>query len=491
MKTAPRLLLSLVVLASLAACFGRWGRLSKAPGSAAWIGGERDDLQASTLADLQRGGIRESFVEVGELTWQGSEPAIQAGNLDPLPGRGAATLVLRGSWPAVLDDPKTAGKRLGAELERLKLDAETRGLVPVGVHLDVDAGRSLETYATALRRVRGDLDRSLFLSASLERGWPTQKAAADLAAAVDFVVVFVYGQRPGEAEDPHAWDLQEVEAGVRRAEALQRPYLIGCVTLGSALHLGPRGEPIESSSRLSLKDLVFERRLKLQSGFSLEGIDRQVYNFRADAPTRIGDWELAKGDVVRVSSAGTTNLHDLHQRIAGLGLRHALGELYYRLPGPGEGLALGAGNLADAMLPRPPAVDLLLTTQMIRRASDRLVFKLVLENRNDERSDVSIYDNNYVELDAEGGLFGEVEPGGFHRFEFLRHGSDTMDIQALRNPERVRLFLPLIEGRERVETGPIELRLKGREARIVFEARFVMSDGRAVRLQPMTWTPGG
>lgn len=480
----------LVLLLPLGGCFGPWRRPTKAPASGAWIGDDRSNLTAATLADLQRARISEYFVDAARLEWSGGEPVLRPGALDALPGRAGATLVVRGSWPAEVTDGKTAGKRLAAEIERLRLDAEGRGLLAVGVHLDVDAGGSLGPYAAALSRIRGDLDRSLFVSASMQRGWLDDRAASDLAQAVDFLVVFVYGQRPGEREDPKAWDFEQVQANLRRADDLGRPYFIGCVTLGSARHLGPRGEPIEASSRVSLKDLVFNPRLRLQGGFTLEGIDRQVYGFQAVAPTTVGDWQIAKDDVVRVVSAGTTNIHDLHQRIASLALRHALGEVFYRLPGPEEGLALTAGNLADAAAPSPPAVDLLLTTQTLSRSADRVLFKVVLENRNDERSDVSTFDNNFVELGAEGGLFGDVEPGGFQRFELLRQGSDRVDMEALRNPQRVRLFLPLVEGKERIESGPIELRVQGRDPRVVFEAHFIMSDGRAVNVQPVTWTPG-
>ncbi len=61
----------------------------------------------------------------------------------------------------------------------------------------------------------------------------------------------IYGQRPGEAEDPRAWDLEAVEESFRRLEALERPYFTGAVTLGTATWRGRGGdaEALRPSSR--------------------------------------------------------------------------------------------------------------------------------------------------------------------------------------------------------------------------------------------------
>ncbi len=73
--------------------------------------------------------------------------------------------------------------------------------------------------------------------------------------------------------------------------------------------------------------------------------------------------------------------------------------------------------------------------------------------------------------------------------QLLRKGSNKVDIAALRTPERARLYLPILEGNGRYESGPVEFRVKDKTAQITVSASFLLPDGRTVSPAPLVWTP--
>ena len=472
----------------LAACFGSWGRPERPQGDAAWVS-DPAALDGLDVAALQAGGLKELFVETGTLDWDGAVPHVAVEHLQTVGGPIRVTLVVKGSWGPTLGESKTAGGRLADEIKRLVLAAQARGLSPVGVHLDLEAAGNLTSYAQGLRAVRGELQKTLLLSTSIRRSWLADEAVGKVARAVDYCVVFVYGQRPGEDDDPSAWDLQEVGKTLRAAEALKGPYVAGVITLGSATHQGVRGESLEWTSTLGLGDLVRNPRLKMQGGFTLEGLDRSVYGFRAEAPTTVGDWQLTRGQGVRVVGTGPNYLQGLRKRIAEIATPRHRGDVYFRLPLATERLTPSAAQLMDALGPGTASPDLALSVELVERNSQHWVFKILLENRNDEHSDIALLDNNFVEASARGGVLGDVQPGAYPRFELLRQGSDAVDMAALRAPERVRLYLPVLEGKGIYASGPIELRLKERSAELTLSASFLLPDGRVVTAPSLVWTP--
>lgn len=480
-----------LAIAGLGGCFGSWGRPERPLADAAWVG-DASALPGLDLGALHTGGLKELFLETGTLEWTGATPRVQVGAIPAVPNLMRTSLVITGAWSASLGDSKGAGARLAEEVKRLVLAAQARGVFPSGVHLDLQATGNLTSYAQGLRTVRGELPKTLLLSASVQRGWLSDEAAAKVARAVDFSVLFVYGQRPGEPDQTDAWDFQEVVKAVRKMEALKRPYLAGVVTVGSATHQGARGEPLEWTTAMGLSTPVENPRLKVEGGFTLEGLDRSVYAFRAEAPTNVGSWPVARGEGVRLVGTSPSYLQQLRKRIAEVATPRYRGMLFYRLPLPAERLTPSAAQLLDALGPTPPSPDLVVAAELLERTPQHWVFKVVLENRNDEHSDMAVLANNFVEVAADGGLIGTVNAGAFHRFELLRKGSDAVDIEALRTPQRARLYLPVLEGKGRYESGPVELRIQDpRTAQVTLSASFLLPDGRVVAAPGVLWTPTG
>ncbi|HSM15049.1 MAG TPA: hypothetical protein VLA66_13360, partial [Thermoanaerobaculia bacterium] len=345
-------------------------------------------------------------------------------------------------------------------------------------------------FAAVLPELRDLMDPDLYLSVSLSRRDLELEGLSERLRAVDFTVAFLYGQRPGEKEDSAAWDLLAVERAAGRLEEIGRPYYLAASIVGVASWRGRGGETKVETTELDLASLVREDRLELKRGFTLEGIDRQVYEFRARGPVTVGSWKLAASDSVRVVRAATTNIEELLRRAQAWRGERRLGVLFWRLPSGTERLSMTASNVADALAPEParPALDVLIERSESRR--ETWVLSVTLDNRNDESTDLAFFDSNYVDLAVRGGRIADVDPGDFARFELSRDG-ERATMRALREADKVRLFAPLVEGKQKLVSGPIVfVRGEGAQA-ILSSGRFILTDGEMLDLELREWSFGG
>jgi hypothetical protein len=475
-------LVSLLLLAGLVVgCPGGWRRLEKAPRSMLWVG-TGAEMDFADLASLEAVGVGELFVEAARLSWPGGRPHLEQLFSLELPRRTGVTLVVAGSWPTGDVQAAPIADALAGELAGLAAAAQGRGLEALGFHLDVDAGGRLASYAEALSELQSELPGPLLLSATVARPWLDDPDLPRLAKAVDFFVAFGYGQRPGEREDKRAWDLAQVEASLRRLEELDRDYLLAVVTVGRALHLGGRGEILAETTRLALADLARRpEQLELTHGFTLEGIDRLVYTFQAKEHVAVGGWNVHRGEAVRVSGLSGYHVEEAQRYIGALDLGHRLGYAYYRLGGPDEPLALSIDRLVAAL-----ATDTATAAEPQARlveqagAAGRLRFLVSLANASDEPTDVIPLGGNYVELRADGGTFGAVEPGQFLRWELLRPDARGELQRTYREASILRLYVPFLDGHESVASGPIEVIAGGGTPTIAIGGGFVVPGGKTV-----------
>lgn len=480
---------ALAAALATAGCLTEWRRPERQPGGAVFVPSEGAALQAADIAAAQRSGLADFFVMGAELAWGGSVPELRLSRIEGLPARTPVTLVVRGTWPPGLTDPDDVGERLADQTQQLRLGLESAGLVPVGIHFDIDAANDFQTYGEALSALRSSMDRSLLLSATLRRSWLGDPRIVGIARGVDFLVGFIYGQRPGEPEDPKAWDLQRVPESLQALEALERDYLVGAMTIGGVHRLDGQGNQLGSLTSISLRQLVRHPSLVLQHGFSLEGMDRQVYGFKAMAPADLGGVVVSLGETLRVVRTSPPYIQKLRRRIAEAKPRRFLGLAFYRLPRGEERLSLGLGALTDALSEKPLTADLGLSLELLARDRQGLIVRAVLENRGGEPSELSLLDNNFVELAASSGVFASVQAGDFHRYELRRQGESVITMQALRAPNQIRLYQPLLEGGDRLQSGPIRLRFSGVVPVITARASFLLSDGSETRPGPIEWTP--
>ena len=474
-------------LAFLAAGCRGGGERSRAAESAVWVDAAAVPLEVGDLARLEASGIGELFVEAATLDWQGGQPQVAPLPLPHEPRRVRATLVVRGAWPMGAADAKAGAHALATVLGGVVRQAEDVGLGVAGWHLDLQGVPGTDGAALA-GALRDELDPSLLLSATLPRDAFAADGIEELTAATDFVVSFLYGIREGDPDDPAAWDFQQVQAAAKKLAALEEPFLVGVVVRGAVTLLRGGAEAGEIAGA-SLAELAWNRRLRLRHGFSLEGVDRQVYAFSAAYPTRVAETSLVAGDNVRVVGTSTAHLQELRRQIAGWKLDHCLGELYYRLPHPGEALTLGAASLArigaeEVALPVPRVV-----VEKLSESPGRLTIWLTLHNDSTEPSDLGQVDSNFVELWAQGGVFADVKEGQFYRYDVYVPAANGQVVRSLRNPTVLRLFAPLLAAGASLTSGPIELRtVEGGLSDLQIRATFLAPYGGSAEMKAASWT---
>lgn len=446
----------------LVAC-GEPERSAKPAGSALWVEpGALVGVEPGELDRLREARVGELFVAGAELAWDGERPRIEAGESIALPRRAPVTLVVAGRWPTVPpSDPERFGGELGGELEKLRLTAEARGLLVIGVHLDLRgiAAAQLEALAEGLATAAGGLGDGRYLSIELDRAWLGSDGVERLAAAVDFVSCRLYGQPVEAREDPTLWRHDDVLATVGRLEELGEDYLIGVVTTGGLRRLDAAGSTMAADrGGASVAGLVRSRSFERVPGGLLEGLDRRVMTFDVVGPATVGEWRLTPGERLRTVQLREHDLRRLLARLGAAGLNHRLGELYVGAPRAGERLALSLGELAAAAGGYRLPVDLRAELREVRSVRGGLAFRVAAINGGERDTDVAYLASNYLEVQIPGGTLASVESGDFLRAERRRDGRTATDMIAFRNADSVRLFVPLLEAGDIAVSGPIVVR---------------------------------
>ena len=478
---------ALLGLLAVSGCGGE-SRRQRPAGDALWLDAGAEPLSGAVLSRLEGAGFGELFLDAARVQWSGDRAEVEPQALAAVPRRVRVMLVARGDWPRRVDDPRAVARSLAAPLEAVRRRAEEAGLLVVGWHLDL-AGELGEPQADIVDALRDVLAPDLLLAVTASRNALARESVREALEPADLVVAFLYGAREGEPDAPESWDLRHVEEAVRRLEELAEPYLVGVVIRGTAVHLR-RGEEVGEVTGASLAEMAWNRSLRLQHGFSLAGVDRQVYEFVAQAPTQVGQSRLRAGDLVRVVGTSSPHLQQLRQRIAAAAGESHLGELYYRLGHAGEVFTLAPDNLVDvveggddAPTPRPEVA-----IETLSRASGRLVVRVTLTNASGEASEIGQVESNFVELRADGGSFAEIAPGDFFRYDLLQPGPGGELARTIRDPTVLRLFAPLLAPHARLQSGPIELRLRGPQlADLVVRATFLGAYGSSAQMGPASW----
>jgi len=482
--------IGLLLLAGLllAGCSGLGGRQTKEATSGLWI--EPSELplaDAAMLDTLAAAGIREVFVPVAELDLGADGGPLKRRPLPELAPSLRLNVVVEGELELAGREAAAAAASVGGALRQLLFDVEARGIVPVGVHFDL---REIDAIAAAgkfFRELRGALGET-FLSLSLRRSWMDSPEIRELTRGVDYAVPFLYGQRAWEQDSDAAWDFEVLKGRLAQLEDDGVPYMLGIIGVGTATHKGRDGAVKAYTSRQALAPFLWNRDLKLQSGFTLEATYRRAYTLVAERPTRVGDWKIAPRDEIRLVRPMTTDLEQLLALLARGDYRHLIGQLYYRLPAPEERMSLTVENVLNALDAGPQAPDLRFEVQVTRRTRRGHVFRFVVANQNGETTELSLLDNNYLQITADEDAFGAVDVGDFYQYDLLRLKPGGEVERRYRNANVVRLRMPILEGRQRIVSGDVEIHR--RNPTLTLNARFMLPDGRTVELGPYTWKDG-
>jgi hypothetical protein len=478
------------LLAVAAACGGGSDRPRRPQGSAVWVDPAIASLTPEGRRTLDRAGLEEVFLEAATVSWPGGGaevaevPSAFAG---AVPRGTPVTLVIGGEGAPVGADPERAAGDLDAALRDLRHRAEGAGLFPVGVHFDLGPAGDPAAFAAvlrSLRALRGKLGGDLLLSASV----PTDRLGSDgirsLAGTVDYVVAFLYGQAPGVRDDPAAWDPQAAAAQVTELEDLGTDYVVGIHVVGRADHLGAADDLRTTTTEAALKPLAMNPSLRLSIDDAFAGVGRLVTTFQAQGASRAAGWQVAPGDRIRVVRTAPALLRDFMAQVEATEHRHHSGYLFHRLAGLREELSLAPAELAAALAGASPRPELHWKAVVRSRRGDSVVLTVELENRSPQRTDLAATDGNYLELQTRGGFFESVDPGAFSRYTLWRGDQEARPgtATAWREPDRVRLYTPMVAGRERIGGAVLTLRVQGGPPTLFATGRFFLPDGSELEI---------
>lgn len=473
-------------------CQDGTARKQKTTTSAIWIGNNSEEPAQSTLARLKDAGVEEAYVPAARFEPDADE-ILESLRLPSVDTSLPLTLAVRGSWSESSEDTAAElGSRVAEAAKQLRFDVESRGALVVGIHLDfirVDPS-TFSAYAAFLRHLNKGLSEDLFFSISLHRAWIGEEGLAAVVDAVDYVVPFLYGQRVNEADSGEAWDFVQLESRLRSLETLDVPYQIGVVTLGTASWIDSGGTLKARTTRRSMVELLQNADFRLRPGFSFDDANRRVYIMGAEQKTTVDDWQLGAGDTIRMVRIATSDLEELMRLTDVWGLPNHLGQLFYRLPSEQEGLSLASESLLLAFDPAPAVPEIDFEVSVLRRTGRGWLVRVSVVSKNREFTELAVLDNNFVQVKAEGTAFNRnVRVGDFARYEIFKAGEDGSLGTARRNPDVLRLFLPILEGEQKAQTGNIEV-MGSADPVLTLEASFLLPDGQTLKVGPRYWKDG-
>ncbi len=487
LTTNTAMLAAAVVFASLTGCFGEAGRARPAQGSAIWLEPGHGELTADEMAKLAAAGVEQVVAAFWRLEGSGASLRLVADGAPVLPRRTKLTIAVRGSWRA---GGAAAAAALASELERLRLELDSGGLVTTGILLDVAAGKNLADYAAMLEALRETLDPGLPVAVAVAPEWLDDEAMAEVASHVDSFVVWAYGQRPAELEGrgfvPERWDLRQIDLALGKLEELGRPYHVGVVTLNTALRVKSSGKVAAITHGGELEDLALSRAFELEATFVLSGLDCRHYDFKARGNARFADWQLAAGESIEIVGLTPSILREYRRRISAQDLPGYLGDLLYRRPGEEESYSPTYEGLVSGLGPNAEEPLLELSVPSSRGTGHGLAIKVALTNPNLEATEVAFIDSNYLEIAVSRGWIHRVDLGDFQRYQLLRRQPDGSLEPTLRQPDVLRLFRPILGRGQTVTSG--ELVIQGASAaNVSLGALYVLASGRSIAIenQPM------
>jgi hypothetical protein len=342
-----------------------------------------------------------------------------------------------------------------------------------GIHFEgTGSAEALQGLFSALREQLGD---AAWLSIGGEAA-----VAEKPRRLSDLVVVDGYGQPPEATFKVALWDPIAARQRVTQAATDGIPILVR-VAIGAVLE-HQSGAQVERTTRFEIGPIARSRGLRLREGFDLSGGERLNYEWSVLEGGRLGPFLTKPRDLVRYHGPRPSAVREFvswakeQPRVAGI--------LFERWPMPDERGGMGLRTLAESLRPesKPPSLQIEILPASAGGRS--LSFRLRLTNPSAWASDLATLGANYVELDGEGGLFGDVDPGAFSRYEFLRHGESRVSVQAMRQPQRLRLYAALLGAGESLETGIIQLKAgKAVSAR----AEYRLPGGEPLRAAPVRW----
>lgn len=462
MRRALRFAALAVALCAVAAC-SRRGRGPGAEdvlhGDAVWFAegiGEGDAEVEETLLSFR---CAAAFVPARRLTggpagWSGSDLPAPARPLTRVP----VMLVIEAAADPLAGSTEEQQEALGAFLAREVSSALARGAEfgPVaGVHLDIPFSPvTVDPLAEALREARSLLANELSqkgdaasrpagglsLTLSLRSRPPSderdRKALRDLTSRTDGIVAFVFGG--DNAADPVFTD------------SLGKPWWSGHDSRTTATIRKSSGEEVSRAPESMLDRLSEDPRSELRHELPWNFDEGAEFSLQTSRPIRVGSLSLSAGDSVVFSQP---SLGDLVARLRAAPTgRLTRGRVVVFGETSDAGRVFPVAALASVLAGRPAAPEL---RAWVEKGDGSRLVRIGAENASPHASAVSRVES-WIEIDLAPAQLGDVEPGGFDRWEaYDAKGKAVSPGRA----SRLRFYETFVAPFERFE--PARVRVRG------------------------------
>jgi hypothetical protein len=395
--------------------------------------GSQEDETAEE-ASLSRGGFSWALLPAARLERHGSRWLVVKRALPPRPlARVPVSLVIEGSdeVPAALALANAGARRslesaLALAVKTALADGPRFGSV-TGIHMDLPfTAATAAPYGDLLRRLRRELPRGSFLSASLKIDPPPgdRNKLAAVASAVDGLVAMIFGE--DDRASPGSTDL------------LGRQWWAGYSPNAEGRWTRARGEGRLPESFLAR--ISDDPRLEFRQDMDVEESAGLGYIFRARRPMTLAGVSFAAGDEIAFRQPSLPDMIHLFATDRE-GWRLARGRVV-RLAGRSESdriFTLAA--LTEITLGRSLSPDLRVSIE-----SGPGSVTVAAENLSPLPSILS-RTANWIEVDLERPGVRDVRPGGFERYEVYAANGKSV---SLGRAQRVRFFETLIGPFERI-----------------------------------------
>lgn len=486
MRPSTKLVFSVVAfsaaLGPAAACSRRGDRPDATDalrGDAVWFADGLGPGDAAIEETLARFRCAAAFVPARRLTggpagWSGSDLPAPSTPLTRVP----VVLVIESPTDPLAGSTEEQQGALGAFLAREVASALARGadFGPVGgVHLDIPfSAASVEPLAAALRDARSllanqlsrrkdsasPLARGVALTLSLRGRPPTeekeQEALRALTSRTDGLVAFVFG---GDADAAFT-------------ETLGKPWWAGYDSRTTGvIRRGAGGTSVRAPESL-LDRLTEDPRSELRHELPWNVERGGAFSLQASRPLRLGPVALAAGDSVLFSQPSQADLA-ARLRTAPAG-RFARGRVVVFGETADAGRVFPVAALGDLLAGRPAAPVL---QAWVEEGDGSRVLRVGAANASAHASAVSRVET-WIEVDVAPAHLGDVEPGGFDRWEaYDGRGRPVSPGRA----SRLRLYETFVAPFERFEPARVKVRGSPPPACCPVRVRVVPASGGEVQ----------
>ncbi len=437
-----------------------------------WFWHSPFQIAPADLARLREMGVEELFVRAGTLSTDGERVVLSLPQRFEEGWDRSVELVINADAGVLhrFEDLSMPGlaQTIATDYRAAKAASSEKHLDVKGLQLDIDVPtRLLPKYAELLRDVRPLLPKGDQLSITSLTTWFSSEAFADVVAATDFYAPQFYeASVPASLGDANPIaNLQQLEAGLRRAGELGVPFYVGAPSYGQALMFDEKGKLAGTYRGLSPEDACRHPSLRLDTWTSKDGEEQLLFQ-----AVKAGVNGKGLGYRILYRRPTPETIARFYRDALANRPSNCIGVALFRVPEEGESLSTPLPALQAALLNQAPNTELRATPHLrlkpfsaIEMPDGKIDSLLSLDIENVGNGDTCIGpDALRLELRFPAGSVQEVQPGGFAQASLFLGEPSSAGKVSLSRSDGVVLWRAHLAPGEKVRCGPVLFTGSGR-----------------------------